>query len=138
VRDDTSTGAWWARQAIATLPLAELGADFLMSWAAEMADRRPRILTEVLGPPRSVPLKVHARLLAKYAEQGVSGALFGTFISGTTFGSETAWARGKLDEANRWLHDDRPEIREWAAGVVKELEAMVQRAELREAEERFR
>lgn len=47
-------------------------------------------------------------------------------------------ALGKFDEAKRWLRDERPEIREWAAGVVENMESMLKGAELREAEERFR
>lgn len=136
--DEGSRGAWWVRQALEHFSVEEAGVDFVVEWVAAKPDPRAHSLADVLGPPIGRPSDLHAALLERYAEHGVGDVFFGGLISGVWSGSASSWSKGKLAEARKWLTDERPAIREWARRAVASLEQMVERDELRDAEEGLR
>jgi hypothetical protein len=133
-----TSDAWRVREALEHLSLGELGADQLARWVAGNPEQRARPLAETLGAPVGRPSDVHAMLLERYGAEEVGGVLFGAYISGAHWGPQSAWLRQKLADAQEWVNDERPAVQQWARGVVKSLEAMIQDAENREAEDRFR
>jgi hypothetical protein len=136
---EAETGdAWLVRQALEDLSLGELGADRLARWVAVNPAQRARRLAETLGTPVGRASDAHAMLLERYGAEEVGAVLFGTYISGAHWGPQSAWLRQKLADAQQWVTDERPAVQQWARGVVKSLEAMIQDAENREAEDRFR
>lgn len=131
--------AWWVRRAIEReLSLEQVGVENLALWVSERPEVRARRLADIIGAPSGRPSDAHAMLLERFGGQDVGSKLYGAFISGAWSGPASARTRGKLEEAEAWLDDERPAIREWAEGVVKSLQATLERDLKMEEEERFR
>lgn len=129
--------AWWQRAAIHQLPLFELGEEYLLEWVkADPEMRAPRLAT-VLGAPHAQVSNLHATLLREYGETGVEAAFYSEFMSGMFWGNESAWLEGKLSQALEWSKDPRPEVRDFAKGLMSHLRPRIRSAQAQEAEEQI-
>jgi hypothetical protein len=136
--DDQTAEGWWVRQALEHFPLTELPLEIVEAWIAESPETRAPALAEMLGAPLGRRVSnLHALMLERFGEHGVANAFFGKFISGVFWGSSAARTKGLVAEAQEWTKDERPAVREWALGVVRSLEEMLEREQIREEEERF-
>lgn len=129
--------AWWARQVVHHLPIADLGEDYLTAWIRSNPSERAHVIAEIIGAPFGRPSDLHARLLEEFGGFGVGSAFWADYNSGTFMGSSVTWTQGKLEGAKRWLTDERPAIRQWARGMVAGLEESLHREINREAEEKL-
>lgn len=98
-----------------------------------------RRVQEALTPAMADSFARRLRRLASVLENRsvVGGVFFYDYIAGAFSGSPARRTRNLLARAREWLTDPRAVIRQWARKVVDELEAMLQRDETWEAEERF-
>lgn len=133
-----TSGGWWVRQGLEHFPLGDLDVDFLLGWVAAKPGPRAQNLADVLGKPIGRVSDLHAALLEKYADKGVGDAFFGSMISGTWTGPAAPWSMGRLAEAEKYLRDERPAVREWARRAVAALKEMVEANAVRDAEEELR
>lgn len=58
-------------------------------------------------------------------------------MTGMYWGSHSDWLRAQIEGARAWLEDPRPAVREWGAGVVRDLEDRLKAVVAREEEDRF-
>jgi hypothetical protein len=129
--------AWWARQVIHHLPIAELGTEYLINWIRSDPSERAHVIAMIVGAPFGRPSDLHARLLEEFDAFGVGSAFSADYNSGTFMGSAVNWTQGKLEGAKRWLTDERPAVQKWGRRMVAGLEESLRREASREAEERF-
>jgi hypothetical protein len=132
-----SIEAWWSRQILASIPLAEVGVDYLISWVRSDPSNRAFPLARVIGAPTGRPSDLHARLLEEFDEFGVGSAFSAEYNSGSWTGSMEDWTRGKLTAAKLWLTDERPAVQKWGRWMVANLEESLRSAAASEAEERL-
>lgn len=128
-------GGWHVRQELQGFPFADLGTEYLVNWVAVDPENRAHQLADVIGPPVGRPSDLHVELLEKFGAFGVGNSFWARFMSGSFVGPTSQWIRGKLKQAKQWLFDERPAVREWAQGLVRSLEADLQRELARESEE---
>lgn len=129
--------SFWAREQLPGHLLTTLKSEYLPAWVSQNAEKRARRLAGMLGAPGATPSDLHAELLRLYDSYGVGSTLYSEYMTGFYFGSHSAWIRGQLEHARRWLADPRLAVREWGKGVVRDLEDRLKRVVAGEEEERF-
>ncbi|MBI2407560.1 MAG: hypothetical protein HYV19_04590 [Gemmatimonadetes bacterium] len=137
VIDARGSAAWWQQQALSQLPLHILPVDYLLAWIDEAPKTRSLRFARVIGAPLPRVGQLHAEMLRRYHEYGVTGVFGSCFLSGMIRGHQSTWLRGKLHQAKAWAGDDDPTVRSFGAGLVPDIEAQLASAESEESEERF-
>ncbi len=135
--DDDGVGGWWVRKALEHFPIHQLEVDYLKRWIEEKPDTRALSTAGLIGTPIGRPSDLHAMLLEDFGDHGLAGTFYSSLVSGVFQGSSAQRTKGQIANAQRWLEDERPAVREWARQTIQMLESMLEHEEKREQEERF-
>jgi len=113
----------------------EVDPTILMQWAEQHGKEGASLLAELTLVSKAPLNEVAKQLLIHYGDdEGISGTLYGRFLSGMWVGSEVGYLLGKKEIAQRWLSDQEPAVRKWAKQVVEWLEEEIKRAKRSEEE----
>lgn len=116
-----------------------VGKDVAIEWAEKNQPQGPRILASVTHIADEKGLTPVAKeLIVKFGEdKKVISALECRFFSGTWMGDESSHLKSKLDTAIIISQDPNPMVKEWGKKLVEGLKVDIERAKLKEEEEKY-
>lgn len=118
--------------------LSSIPNDIVESWIGDDVERA-RLVASIAPAGGDQPSPYARFLLQRFSDDDdVASGLWGNFISGSWVGPESDRLTAQIEQLNRWRTAGEPEgVRQWAAEVVRGLEARRRVALEREAEERY-
>jgi hypothetical protein len=133
-----SQRSWRIPMEIRSWFLSSIPSGIVESWIGDDVERARLVAS--IAPAGGDQPSPYARFLLQHFpdDDDVASGLWGNFISGTWMGPESDRLEAQIEQLNRWRTAGEPEgVRQWAAEVMRGLEARRLVALEREAEERY-
>ncbi len=131
-------GSWRVQADIREWLLPNLPSSMVLDWIDGDVERG-RLIAAIAPVDDDAPSEVVAHLLETFpGDQEIASSLYGTYVSGSWMGPESAKLKRQIAALEGWRKwPSPPRVREWASGVTASLERRLSQVLEEEAERDF-